>query len=280
MAVVPAAALTHLVPEPCCPHPPTPAPTRPQLGHSGSGKSTLLDVLSGRKTCGTLTGSVEYGGQAPTRPLLQRVVGYVEQFDTLVESLTCQEMLLYTAQLKRPRTQPLAEKQAAVDSLLLKLGLTGCAGTQIGSNLKRGISGGQAKRLNIGLSLITDPRVLYLDEPTSGLDSFTAFEVMSVVASLAREGTTVATSIHGPSAACFDLFDQLLVLLNGRLVYLGASGDAAISYFTACCSARQPRVHENVAEWMVETVALADRAAGKHGLAQVYAASYQAEVSC
>jgi hypothetical protein len=143
----------------------------------------------------------------------------------------------------------------------------------------------QAKRLNIGLALITDPRVLYLDEvgvtrgrvlracccqqrvatsaapercthactvvwlttptmrtrgvscthailscmqPTSGLDSFTAYEVMAVVAALAREGTTVASTIHGPSAACFDLFDQLLVLNGGRVVYLGASGDAAI----------------------------------------------------
>lgn len=91
------------------------------------------------------------------------LAGYVEQFDTLVDTLTCQEMLLYTAQLKRPRTEPLAAKQAAVQALLSKLCLSSCAHTQIGSCLKRGISGGQAKRLNIGIALITDPRVLFLD---------------------------------------------------------------------------------------------------------------------
>lgn len=89
--------------------------------------------------------------------------GYVEQFDTLVDTLTCQEMLLYTAQLKRPCSEPLAAKQAAVEVLLSKLCLSTCANTQIGSYLKRGISGGQAKRLNIGIALITDPRVLFLD---------------------------------------------------------------------------------------------------------------------
>jgi ABC-type dipeptide/oligopeptide/nickel transport system ATPase subunit len=86
------------------------------------------------------------------------------QFDTLVDTLTCREMLLYTAQLKRPRHEPLSEKQQAVEQLLDKLGLSSCSSTQIGHTLKRGISGGQAKRLNIGVALISDPRVLYLDE--------------------------------------------------------------------------------------------------------------------
>lgn len=251
-----------------------------QLGHSGSGKTTLLDVLAGRKTAGTLSGTIQYNGMPPSSSLLRRVTGYVEQFDTLVDSLTCREMLLYTAQLKRPIGEPLADKQAAVEHLLDKLGLSGCSTTQIGHQLKRGISGGQAKRLNIGVALITDPRVLYLDEPTSGLDSFTAFEVMQVVAGLTREGTTVATTIHSPSAACFNLFDRLLVLLNGHVVYHGGAGESAIKYFTTCCGARQPQVGDNLAEWMLEAVTQADRSSSdsKAGLAEVYSTSFQSKV--
>jgi ABC-type multidrug transport system ATPase subunit len=250
-----------------------------QLGHSGSGKTTLLDVLAGRKTAGTLTGTIQYNGLPPSSSLLRRVTGYVEQFDTLVDTLTCREMLLYTAQLKRPMAEPLADKQEAVEHLLDKLGLSSCSSTQIGHALKRGISGGQAKRLNIGVALITDPRVLYLDEPTSGLDSFTAYEVMQVVAGLTREGTTIATTIHSPSAACFNLFDRLLVLLNGHVVYHGGAGEAAITYFTSCCGARQPQVGDNLAEWMLEAVTQADRSKeGKVTLAEVYSNSFQAKV--
>ncbi|KAF8057935.1 ABCG31 [Scenedesmus sp. PABB004] len=243
-----------------------PPPPRPKLGPSGSGKTTLLDVLAGRKTAGAAVGAVRYGGLPPSRALLRRAAGYVEQFDTLLDSLTCEEMLSYTAALKRPRREPLATKQAAVRGLLRRLGLAGVAGAQIGGVLKRGISGGQAKRLNIGIALITEPSVLFLDEPTSGLDSFTAAEVMGVVAGLARaDGTTVASTIHSPSSSVFGLFDRLLVLLGGRLVYLGPPGEAAIAYFTASVGAREPRLGDNLAEWMLEAVTQAQRGGGGDG---------------
>uniref|UniRef100_A0A383VBA5 ABC transporter domain-containing protein n=1 Tax=Tetradesmus obliquus TaxID=3088 RepID=A0A383VBA5_TETOB len=245
------------------------------MGPSGSGKTTFLDVLAGRKSSGSLSGTIRYGGLPPSRSLLRRATGYVEQFDTLVDCLSCQEMLLYTAQLKRPRSESIAAKQAAVSQLLGKLGLAGCASSPIGNTLKRGISGGQAKRLNIGIALITDPRVLFLDEPTSGLDSFTANEVMRVVAGLAADGTTIATTIHSPSSYCYGLFDRLLLLLGGKLVYLGGAGEDAIAYFTATCSARQPQVGDNLAEWMLEAVTQAGRDGSDGSLAQAYHKSQQ-----
>ena len=84
-------------------------------GPSGSGKTTLLDLLAGRKTTGKATGDILFAGNRPTRPFLRRYTGYVEQFDTLLPILTVEEMLMYTAELKRPRSESRATKRAAVE---------------------------------------------------------------------------------------------------------------------------------------------------------------------
>lgn len=115
-------------------------------------------------------------------------------------------------------------------------------------------------------------------EPTSGLDSFTANEVMRVVANLAKDGTTIATTIHSPSSYCFGLFNKLLILMSGRLVYFGETGPVAISYFTGSCGARQPQVGDNLAEWMLEAVTQVDRNENGTSLAHVYRKSTVAQV--
>ena len=97
-----------------------------------------------------------------TRSSLRRQ-GYVEQTDTLIGSLTVREMLHYTALLKRPVHEPAEAKKAVVESAISTLGLSRCADVRIGSALVKGISGGQAKRTNIGLALVSSPRVLFLD---------------------------------------------------------------------------------------------------------------------
>ena len=147
------------------------------MGPSGSGKTTLLDVLAGRKTSGAIEGEVLFAGQKLARGALRNLTGYVEQFDTLIGELSVKQMLMYTAELKLPPATSRADKEARVQRVITKLGLEGCADTTIGNVLQRGISGGQAKRVNIALALITQPRVLFLDEPTSGLDSHMANEV-------------------------------------------------------------------------------------------------------
>jgi ABC-type multidrug transport system ATPase subunit len=186
------------------------------LGPSGSGKTTFLDVLAGRKTVGETTGEVLFGGKAPSIQFLRRHTGYVEQFDTLIAALTVREMLCYTAELKRPMNEPLASKETAVDKLLRDLGLWDARDVVVGSQMVKGISGGQAKRTNIAIALITDPSVLFLDEPTSGLDSFTANEVMSVVKSLVTDEVTILATIHSPTAYAFSLFDNAMILCGGR----------------------------------------------------------------
>ncbi|PSC74385.1 P-loop containing nucleoside triphosphate hydrolase isoform B [Micractinium conductrix] len=241
------------------------------MGPSGSGKSTLLDLLSGRKTVGELQGKIAFAGNTPTPQFLRRFTGYVEQFDTLLGTLTVEEMLMYTAELKRPTSHSHAQKKKAVEELVELLALEGCRNVLIGSAMNKGISGGQAKRVNIGIALVTNPRVLFLDEPTSGLDSYTANEVMSVVKSLSTQGITVCATIHSPTPYTFNLFDRLLLLLRGNVVYFGPNGKLALEYFhTQCPSVPGLKEGENEAEWLVDLTTQADR----QGRAADFAAAY------
>eukprot|EP00210_Caulerpa_lentillifera_P004875 g4653.t1 len=242
------------------------------MGPSGSGKTTLLDVLAGRKTQGDITGSILFSNFAPTSRFLRRYTGYVEQFDTLLETLTVREMLLYTAELKRPMTETYESKVTAVDALLQKLALDECQHVKIGSSLNRGISGGQAKRVNIGIALISNPRVLFLDEPTSGLDSYTANEVMTVVKNIAEDGTTICTTIHSPTPYAFNLFDTLMMLNRGKTIYYGPR-EAAVGYFSSLPN--QPSLSEenSEAEWITNIVVSAGRQSKGNELADTYHSS-------
>ena len=232
------------------------------MGPSGSGKTTLLDVLAGRKTVGSIQGNITFGGEKPSKNFLRRYTGYVEQTDTLLPILTVEEMLLYTADLKRPMEESKEKKMEAVNELVQVLALTSCRDVLIGNELARGISGGQAKRVNIGIALITNPKVLFLDEPTSGLDSFTSNEVISVVKSLALMGITVCATIHSPTPYAFGLFDRLMLLLRGSPIYFGQNGSVVLEYFHSVAPSSHVtglKEGENEAEWIVDVTTLADR---------------------
>ena len=136
------------------------------MGPSGSGKTTLMDIICGRKNAGTIEGDVRFAGTKATRSLLKNMCGYVEQFETLIGELTVRQMLMYTAELMLPVTWTSRARQERADEVLATLGLGVCQNTVIGDALMRGISGGQAKRVNIALALIHRPAVLFLDEPT------------------------------------------------------------------------------------------------------------------
>jgi ABC-type multidrug transport system ATPase subunit len=89
----------------------------------------------------------------------------------------------------------------------------------IGSIFFKGLSGGERKRVSIGFEMITDPSLIFLDEPTSGLDSFTSLSIMKLMKKQAREGLTVVCTIHQPSSEIFNLFDRLILLKDGHLIY-------------------------------------------------------------
>lgn len=197
------------------------------MGPSGAGKSTLLDVLSGRKkpSSGRLL--------TPNDVDVRSISSYVEQEDALLGVLTVRETIWYSAKLSLPPMTTRHELDERTDMIIHDLGLTGVASQRIGTPIQRGISGGQRRRVTIGCSLVTLPRVLFLDEPTSGLDIATAYEVMKAIRSLAvRHRISVMATIHSPNWEIFETFDQCLLLARGRPVYQGDVHDVA-SYFAA-----------------------------------------------
>ncbi|KAL9139198.1 ABC transporter [Amphidinium carterae] len=191
------------------------------MGPSGAGKTTFLDIVTGRKTKGKVTGTLLYDGKVATKEYLKNYTAYVEQFDNLLAVLSVKEMLLYQAELKCSTTEPHSSKVARVDQLLNELGLVKCKDVLIGDALHPGISGGQAKRTNIGIALVTEPQIIFLDEPTSGLDSATSLDVCQILKNLAKTGVTIMTTIHSPTTEAFRLFDNLLLLVKGQVCYFG-----------------------------------------------------------
>lgn len=132
--------------------------------------------------------------------------------------LTVEETLFYAAELRLPSTMTSAEKKERVEEVITKLGLVRCRKTIIGDPMKRGISGGERKRVAVAIELLTRPRLLFLDEPTSGLDSVTAASLCGLLRDLAHSGQcTVITTIHQPQSKIFNMFDDL-ILLKGVLL--------------------------------------------------------------
>jgi ABC-type multidrug transport system ATPase subunit/ABC-type multidrug transport system permease subunit len=201
------------------------------MGSTGAGKSTLLDVLVGYKNTGTLNGDIRINGQ-PRNHLFKRMAGYVTQDDCLMETQTVRETLKFCADIKLPKSLSQRERDLRVQNVIDELRLTKVGDSFVGSQFQRGISGGEKKRVSIGCELITDPGLLFLDEPTTGLDAYNSLVIMELLNSLAKSGRTIICTIHQPRSSIFELFDQLLLLSQGNVVYFGPANQA-VPYFAA-----------------------------------------------
>ncbi|KAI4306736.1 hypothetical protein L6164_029989 [Bauhinia variegata] len=215
------------------------------MGPSGSGKSTLLDALAGRLAGNVvMTGNVLLNGKKGR--LDYGVVAYVTQEDILLGTLTVRETISFSANLRLPASMTKEEINDFIEGTITEMGLQDCADRLIGNWHLRGISGGEKKRLSIGLEILTRPHLLFLDEPTSGLDSASAFFVVQTLRNIAHDGRTVISSIHQPSSEVFALFDDLFLLSGGHTVYFGATKNA-IQFFAQagfpCPSRRNPSDH-------------------------------------
>jgi ABC transport system ATP-binding/permease protein len=200
------------------------------MGASGAGKSTLLHVLNGTEK--PSSGQVLINGidiyKEPQR--IEGVIGFVPQDDLLIEDLTVYQNLYFAAKLCFSHLT-----ETAIDDLVIKtladLGLSETKDLKVGSPLRKTISGGQRKRLNIGLELLREPAVLFVDEPTSGLSSRDSENIIDLLKELSLKGKLVFAVIHQPSSDIFKMFDKLVILdTGGYQIYYGNPVDA-ITYF-------------------------------------------------
>ncbi|CAN0926715.1 ABC transporter G family member 20, partial [Linum grandiflorum] len=192
------------------------------LGASGAGKSTLIDALADRISKDSLRGSVTLNGEVLESRMLKVISAYVMQDDLLFPMLTVEETLMFAAEFRLPRSLSKSKKKARVQALIDQLGLRSAAKTVIGDEGHRGVSGGERRRVSIGIDIVHDPILLFLDEPTSGLDSTSAFMVAKVLQRIAQSGSIVMMTIHQPSYRILGLLDRLIFLSHGQTVYSGS----------------------------------------------------------
>lgn len=199
------------------------------MGPSGSGKSTLLSVLSGQASYGKVEGSLSISGdESGDIRRMRSVTGFVPQDDILHGELTVRENIYFQAFLRLPVSTKYSECESEVDQVIEDLHLGTVADQRVGTVDRRGVSGGQRKRVSIAMELVSKPQLLFADEPTSGLDSTTAHEVVGCLAQAAeRLSTTVVSVIHQPRYETLLLFDDLVLLATGGiLVYAGPAANA------------------------------------------------------
>ncbi|KNC87622.1 hypothetical protein SARC_00253 [Sphaeroforma arctica JP610] len=225
------------------------------MGPSGAGKSTVMDILSMRDKSGRTSGSITIGGKQRTSAF-KRDIGFVDQEDLLIDTLTVAETLMYSAELRLPDCVPHDVKQRRVKTVMNDLSISHIAHSRIGGTFARGISGGEKRRVSIGTELVTCPSILYLDEPTSGLDSYNAHLVVSCLTKFARQDrTNVIMTIHQPRSNIFAMFDKLLLLSKGQNIYFGPANQA-ITYF-ATMGLHCPNTY-NPADFLIDAIVEAE----------------------
>ncbi|GAD98658.1 ATP-binding cassette transporter, putative [Paecilomyces variotii No. 5] len=194
------------------------------MGPSGSGKTTLLNSIAHRKAAAgaTTTGLRLANGQSIGVSEIRELSSYVEQDDALIGSLTVHETMQFAAKLALPSSVSKKERLQRIDDLISSFGMRSQAQTIVGTPLKKGLSGGQKKRLEVASRLVTNPKIVFLDEPTSGLDSTLSFEVMNYIKQIGKKNNLIIiSSIHQPSTKTFELFDKLCLLSRGKTCYFG-----------------------------------------------------------
>ena len=208
------------------------------MGPSGAGKTTLMTALNGYLP--PSSGQVLFNGRDLYAAFdhFRLGIGYVPQDDILHGELTVAEALYFTAKLRLPGDTSEEEIRNRIDRVLNQLRIAHIRDSLIGTPTRKVVSGGERKRVNVAMELLTDPPVLFLDEPTSGLSSEDALTVMQGLRELAGEGRTILLTIHQPSREVFRLMDNLAVVardVNSRtpahLVFYGPAYPEAIRFF-------------------------------------------------
>ncbi|KAJ4287203.1 hypothetical protein N0V90_012601 [Kalmusia sp. IMI 367209] len=198
------------------------------MGGSGAGKSTFFNVLMG-KTRHT-GGLIKVNGHPKDMAKYKKLIGFVPQDDIVLPELTVRENILHSARCRLPMTWKDKDIQAYVDALISCIGLSHVQHSLVGDANKPVVSGGQRKRVSIGMELAAAPMCIFLDEPTSGLDATSASSIMRLLKAITKLGVTTITIIHQPREQIFTGFDNILLLGLGSEIYAGPTSEAP-TYF-------------------------------------------------
>ncbi|KAG8923585.1 hypothetical protein FRC00_006062 [Tulasnella sp. 408] len=267
------------------------------IGGSGSGKTTVLNAIVGRLAnlpieSGEISFMPSHRGinlserKTLSARKMKDKIGFVKQQDTLLEHLTgkaepttrdslrilaqrslcvprflVRETLSYAAALRLPREISAQTRELIVTQTIEELGLRDVADTIVGGALRKGISGGERRRLSIGCALVAMPSVLVADESTTGLDSFTAYALLLTLSQLARRNRTVILTLHQPRSATFPLFDRILLLSKGRVVFSGPR-EKVLPWFQHVNEDFKPGDGVNPMDWLID-VSTVDTREGK-----------------
>jgi len=202
------------------------------MGPSGCGKSTLMNALTNRiRDGGTVGGEIYVNGEKRHLATISHVVGFVPQEDVMHRDLTVRENLRFYLRLKGDPSLTREQRRSFLNEIIDILGLGHVQHSLIGDELRRGVSGGQRKRVNISIELISSPLLLFLDEPTSGLDATTSQALIDSLEKLTNLGLTVAMVIHQPRIELLNKIENLILLQRGGWpVYVGPT-QKAMDYF-------------------------------------------------
>ncbi|KAH6765688.1 pleiotropic drug resistance 3 [Perilla frutescens var. hirtella] len=261
------------------------------LGPPGSGKSTLLMALAGKLQSGLKkSGTITYNGHTFDDFFVQRASAYISQTDSNIAELTVRETLDFAARCQgssegfsgymkdltnlererniRPRPEIDAYMKASsvggkkhsvsTDYILKILGLDVCSDTLVGNEMIRGVSGGQRKRVTTGEMVVGPRKTLFMDEISTGLDSSTTFQIVKCIRNFVHfmEGTVLMALLQ-PAPETFDLFDDLILLSEGYLVYQGPR-DEVVEFFQSLGFLLPPR--KSVADFLQEVTSRKDQA--------------------
>jgi len=196
------------------------------MGPSGSGKTTFLNILAGRvnKSRDTeLSGFIYLNHTLRNFSNFKKLCVYLTQEDQLYPFLTVYETIELATYFYL--NKDISNRGEIIKDTINILGLN----TSQNSIIKT-LSGGEKKRVSIGIEMITDPKIILLDEPTSGIDSFQALIIVELLHKLSRKDRIVISSLHQPSSSLIPMFDNLILLTNGTIVYSGDFKEA-INYF-------------------------------------------------
>lgn len=225
------------------------------MGPSGAGKTTFLYTLTGKMDASCVRGGdLTINGQHAQMSAFKKVVGYVPQDDVMMRELTVWDNIIHSGRIRLPHWSD-EQIEGHARAVIEAMGLVDVASIKIGDETSRGVSGGQRKRVNIGMELAAAPLALFLDEPTSGLDATAAMDVCNLLRDIAQEtGITVAMVIHQPRVEIWNHLDDILMLApGGKTVYLGPQSKAQ-RYFESHLAV-EVHAHENPADVLMDAIA-------------------------